>query len=195
MVDGEAPLETPMRAFGYTAPWLRAGLIDREYLEVQIAEFLSVDDPHLEHYRYGAFRRFLHGRTEFTNDEIRELVAAANNDPDGGMSGAMLVDLINDPRVSEAQFEMVAGARQGESIEREVNRARLKRALMRDITDQAALDGAITLRNSALHRWLIDRPDLPRHAVERLVVEGRSKAIRNLAIVRLRRLDGNDGRD
>jgi hypothetical protein len=72
--------EQIMLRLGYNAAWLEAGVISEEILLEQWAIFQTSDDQNTEHYRHGAFVRFLNLQTELADSLLEQLLALEDAD-------------------------------------------------------------------------------------------------------------------
>ncbi len=92
---------------GYNHKWIEYGLLTKEILDYQLAEFQKGEDRNTEHYRYGTFRTWLRTKNHFTNREIEQFIELALNDPDQLMAGAAVKDLFTHPNISDEQFDLI----------------------------------------------------------------------------------------
>ena len=65
-----------------TQEWLEAGVVDEEYLRRQYEEYLHSDDKNQEHYRAGAFSRFLANKQSLSDAELEAILHLRDEGPD-----------------------------------------------------------------------------------------------------------------
>ena len=92
---------------GFTSAWFEAGVVDEVRLS-QIKVFWEQDDDrNAEHYRYGAFCRFMQSQHPLSREIAAKLYALGNCDPDSLMGGSMMAAILRRP---ECPRELLAAA-------------------------------------------------------------------------------------
>jgi hypothetical protein len=168
----------------FSEGWLGCGLLTEERLEVLGREFESSDDKNTEHYRYKVFREYLASRRPLPSSVADALYTLGEEDPDPGMGGSMMSDIVGLPECPAAVREraLSSGARHLISQVRRLEvLAELDRGLTPELFDRCLLDP-----DAVIHRVLAGRPELSRQQLERLAEAGANKAVRNMAAARLR---------
>jgi hypothetical protein len=95
-----------LKLLGYSLKWVEYGFLTRDFLLDQAARFHTGEDQNTEHYRYAAFKEF-QKRNAFSDREFEQYIELAALDPDMAMGTAALVDILNHPGMTEAQWEAV----------------------------------------------------------------------------------------
>src|SRR5262245_14410721 len=193
-VTEHAPDElTPLlRRLGYDPRWLTLAILDEALLRQQAAALDAPDgDPHTEHHRTAALRRFL-ARGVPDPAQVRGLIALALVDPDRAFGDAMLHDIIALPGLDDALFAEVTAAGAERGLERFGRRAGFVRRLARGPLDDLLFEECMATGDRGVQEGLLERADLQPHHLERLAADGASKRIRNLADAARRRRSRGD---
>ncbi|WP_406693641.1 hypothetical protein V5E97_21660 [Singulisphaera sp. Ch08] len=171
---------------GFTDRWLTLGVVTRERVEALDWEFESSSDKNSEHYRYGAFRDYLAAHRPLPPAVAEALYSLGEEDLDRGMGGAMMSDIVWLPECPPTVRDraLASGER---SLVTAVHRAVLITELDRGLTEEL-FDRCLTATYGVVHRALVARPELTRPQLERIAEAGATRAVRNLAAVRLRGL-------
>lgn len=177
--------KSDLELLGYAPEWLESGALTPEFLTAQVEWFRTSEDKSTEHYRYSAFLR-LQRRAAFSERVFDQYVELASRDPDPGMAVAALGDLIHHPGLTENQLETVFAHPYIRQNPYFAKKERLLRALRQPDVPLDTLQLCVDDGNGAVHRALLDLPDLPRCVVEALHERGANKAVRNIAAVRLK---------
>lgn len=91
----EPDLDTESLAhFGFTDAWVEQGVLTRPVLDDLCARWADGTDVNLEHYRWSAFKQFLHANRTLTSTQFDCLWALGCSDPDQAMGRAMLFEVI-----------------------------------------------------------------------------------------------------
>jgi len=182
----EQDVKEKLKALQYSPQWLEWGFIDVSFLEEQYQEFGLEKDSGSEHYRYGAFRRWLQNNEKYSDTEIKQFLELVECDPDEGMATSAAIDLLRWPRISKEQFDTIAlflirvsGGRLANNVERERCLRELRRMGTISLTEfQRYMD----LGDAVIQRYLYDNFT---HSnimfLQILEQEGKTKAIRNQA--------------
>ena len=78
----------------FTQTWRDLGIVDDEQVAASEFEWEHGDDKNAEHFRYGAFRRFLDAQRPLSPEMCRALYELGNDDPDEAMGGAIMAKII-----------------------------------------------------------------------------------------------------
>jgi len=73
----------------FSQSWIDLGIITPAKLQEMKERWQTGEDPHTEHYRWGAFDEFLKAHGELDADLIRALYQLGANDPDETMGGSI----------------------------------------------------------------------------------------------------------
>jgi hypothetical protein len=79
-----------MTPLGFTDAWFALGVIDKCLLDELMVEWEKGDDPNPEHYRYGAFGKFLSRVRPLSPSLAAALYDLGASDADVGMGTAMM---------------------------------------------------------------------------------------------------------
>jgi len=177
-------LEVIMKELGYTEGWLQLGVVDSEFLRQQYDEFQDSDDKNQEHYRHGAFIRFLNQRERLSEGEIEAIFELTDNGSDGcdllvnRIMGLLESGLLTDDQLSElAVFPVVRET----PIQKRYQRCLLIRRLTAEGLTDDVFDAICESQDADLHRVLLRRSDLSRDHVKWLSENGGNKSVRNQA--------------
>ena len=78
----------------FNRKWIEAGIINSTNFEFIKKEYIKGEDKNTEHYRWGAFRRFMQANSVISEKIFYILYEIGKNDPDYSMGGAILFDII-----------------------------------------------------------------------------------------------------
>ncbi|MEP1538033.1 MAG: hypothetical protein ABJQ34_04300 [Paracoccaceae bacterium] len=178
----------------YSDTWLELGVLTNEIALNQMHLWMRDDaDKNTEHYRYGAWRHYWNVKKSITSSELEKCIILAISDPDVGMGGAILHDILNAYWLSEKQFELVSEQfrtfRDKWSLpnsERIIDRQLLYRSLTENNSPKD-LDRVVRIGDSQIQRHVVDRYRLHQETLEYLEKKGLVRAVRNIARVKLRR--------
>ena len=171
--------------FGYTADWLRLGIVTEANLRKQFTEFERSEDKNTEHYRCGAFRDFLSRHEAIPDETLRELLALS----DGGHDGCDLTlnrafDLVRSNLLTSSQLQWLrerSSLNQHSSFGLAIDRIVLNRRLTSDGLTDLIFHDICMLNDAATIRRLLDRDDLTRNHLAWLAEHGCNKSLRNVA--------------
>lgn len=180
----------------YSDTWLELHILTNEIAQSQMQLWMKDDaDKNTEHYRYGAWRTYWQAKNSITNGDLDKCVALAISDPDLGMGGAILYDVLHTSWLSDRQFELVSEQfrefRQKHNLrnsERTIDRQLLYRNLTKN-NSPSDLDRVVRNCDSQIQRHIVDRYQLKQVTLEYLEDQGLVKAVRNIARVKLRNRD------
>jgi len=164
--------------------WLRWGYLSVESLEALGREFEASDDKNAEHYRYRAFREFLACRRPLSPEMAEALYRLGDEDPDLSMGGTMMADIVALPECPVSVRERAASSGRPHLVSL-ARRSGLLDELNHGLTAEL-FERCLQWGDSAVHRALVERPELSRLQLERLAEAGANKSVRRLAAVRIR---------
>ena len=75
--------------------WFELGVLTEELLGELGREYESSDDRNTEHYRYGAFRKYLEAHRPLPEEMAVALYELGDQDPDSAMGGSLMNDILN----------------------------------------------------------------------------------------------------
>ena len=81
----------------FTRRWFDLGIVDDAWVALAVREYRESDDQGDEHYRYGAFRRFLSQHPHLTPEQCEALFELGANDPDWTMGQSIMLDVLDRP--------------------------------------------------------------------------------------------------
>jgi len=174
----------------YSSAWWEWQFVSEEILGRQLEAFQNGNDPNTEHYRYASFRAVLEERNVLDDVCVARYIELARQDEDSGMARAALVDLILWPKLTNEQFEALS---QNPMFAAPVFQKLIqRRRLLSEIRPAAPVAEAVFRRclvsqDAVVQRELVEVVDLLPQQLEQLGSHGASRAVRNMAQVRLRR--------
>ena len=120
-----------LETLGYNEKWLEYGLLDKEILKTQLAEFEKGYDVNIEHYRYATFLHWRREKEYFSDLEISHFIELALEDTDKTMSGSAVKELITSSKITNSQFHIIQKefVKFGDWTEKVIQREILKRNL------------------------------------------------------------------
>lgn len=180
--------ESLLQFFGYHERWFTCGFVTEGLLRKQHAEWQASGDTAIEHYRYGAFRLWVQAQTGTSDKIIGAWLDLCKYDAVIGSS--MLVDLLDVPWLTDAQFELVAQRAIGRGqawLERRLVRASLMRRHCREPLSEELFEASLASGDKFLHEVLLKLPDVSAPQLEKLCHHGANKGIRNAAVARMRK--------
>ena len=83
--------------FGFSHRWLDLGVVTQEDLHQLGRTYETCDDKSTEHYRYGAFRYYLHHHRSLTSVMAEALYDLGAADSDPMMGEAIMADIVRLP--------------------------------------------------------------------------------------------------
>jgi hypothetical protein len=169
----------------YPTQWLTYGLLPTGLLALQLRQLETGGAPGTEHYRYAAFQALLHA-PPYSDRLVEQYLELARLDPDEAMARSALHALLTLPELTDAQFRLLEGHPWLGPDAKPVRRQRVLRMLRREGVTEAVLAQCLASGDAAVHDALLERPDIPRHAVEALSQCGASRRSRNVAAALLR---------
>lgn len=93
---------------GFNDRWVALGVVTDADIQRIVQEFEASDDKNTEHYRYGAFKKFFAANQPFSPERVRELYDLADRDPDPGMGGSLLVEIVALPECPDDILDRAA---------------------------------------------------------------------------------------
>lgn len=161
---------------GFTAAWVRAGVVD----DVDLAS----DDPNGEHGRAAAFLAFLRRSTSFTDAQVDQVLALTDEGADGcDLSAHRHIELIASRTLTDAQH-FALSARHPRVLQPPVGKRYLRESLRRKIDATGLAVNFSELQqhaDAAVQLLMLDHPQLTRAQAQWLAKAGVNKAIRNRA--------------
>lgn len=181
-------LTDALAALGYTAPWLRLGVIDAALLHAQHLACTTGEDRWPEHYRHRAFVDFVARAERFSDAELDALLALEDAGADGvDLRADRAIALLESRALTDAQLDALA-ARHPRVLEPPVDRRYRRARLRRAIAARGIAACAERIRAEAdgpLQRELLDAPYLDGALLRWLRDHGASRAIRSRAQAQL----------
>ncbi len=173
--------EQIMERLGYNRAWLEMGVVTPELLGEQWKIFQTSDDQNAEHYRHGAFIRFLNQQTEFSDTLLEDLLALKDGD-EHDMRVVRVNEILLSKRLSKQQLQDFA-TRDELQLEASIQKIYMRQCVLEDLK-QGGLTEAVFVQiqhsqDKYLHELLFARADVSREHLLWLLTQGQSKAIRN----------------
>ena len=181
--------DVALRLLGYVPQWVAYGFLSPDDLAQQCETYLQSSDSNTEHYRYAAFRRYLADRQALSATELSNYIELAHLDPNQTMAGAALAELLRWRGLSPEQVDYLATHRayEAEFLQRLVARRRLLRAVAVGPISDALVEACVASKDAEVQRSLVASDSLTGEQLYRVVQDGCSRAVRNLALTTLRR--------
>ena len=172
---------------GYHPKWLEHGLVDADFLQVQVEEFTTSDDQNTEHYRYGAFWAILRRQDSMPDDVIDHYIELAELDADSAMAGSAVADLIHWRGLTEQQRERLSlhPSFAAPFLQKGIIRSRLLRRLKHEPLTAALFEECLAEKDGVLQRAMLEASSIARDQLENLAEHGANRAVRNIAAQRL----------
>ncbi|MGB3693501.1 MAG: hypothetical protein WBG70_17570 [Spirulinaceae cyanobacterium] len=82
------------RELQFDSRWIKAGIISSANFEFIKKEYITGDDKNTEHYRWGAFQKFMQANSFIHQETFYTLYQIGKNDPDYSMGRAIVFDII-----------------------------------------------------------------------------------------------------
>lgn len=175
---------------GFSSHWYKADL-DDDFMSDVLKQVETGMDPHLEHFRFTAFRRLL-ATNRITDAFVSNYLELVEAESDLDMARSASVALLEDDRLTDHQFDSVTSCSLLRGEERLVVKTGMLRSLAGAPTKEMLLRfsqaGDATVQNRVLDMAADDK-----EVLQVLAREGRSKAIRNTAVARLKKLTSRGG--
>ena len=142
-----------------------------------------------EHYRYAAFRHILTSHLEMDDAEIAHYIHLAEDDADQGMAQSALMELLLWSGLTNAQFDMLAlhPAYQKPEHQKQVRRRRLLDDLNNTPVIKKTFEACLASGDTFVQRELVAVRQLTQEQLQILSERGSSRAVRNMARVRVHR--------
>jgi hypothetical protein len=90
----------------YSDDWIRLGIITLTEEAKLWQEYCRGEDTRPEHYRWGAFTRYLSRHNDLPETILLELYRLGEIDPDYGMGGAMMDEILCRPECPTALLKL-----------------------------------------------------------------------------------------
>jgi len=165
---------------GFTDQWFSLGVMTDAILQEHIVVYESSDDQNSEHYRYGAFRRYLREHRPLSADMVDALYELGEADPDGAMGGSMMADILYLRECPESIFEKAAASDRKHLI-KIVERRRLFAEMQQDTIPTELFNRSMAFRDGLVQQHLVETPGLSAEQLQMLAEQGANKKIRHLA--------------
>ena len=180
-------IEEKLNIFGYNQEWLDLGILNIEILDAQIKDYEETNHCCFEHYRYGAFTQWVFKTKSATIEEIKAFIKLALSDPDQGMGGAAIIDLLRATWLTDDQFKYISSISVlKEKFSKELDMTFIKREISKNYLLNEVFEKAMLLKNSSIERRLLEHKGISEEQVETLSKEGTGKKVRNIAAQLLR---------
>lgn len=183
-------IKSGLSKLGYSDRWMEYGFLDEETLRRQLLIFDSGEDRVTEHYRYAAFCSLL-DRTAIDKVDLDHYLDLIEAEPDDATALSVRMLVIHWPGLSASQRTKL---RQHPSFaEGKYQREFLIYSLAEELTDKSITHDlyrrCMDTGDETLQRKIVEHHGASRKHIEPLVEGGKSKAVRNMAAARLRRMD------
>ena len=167
---------------GFSEPWFALGVATEETLALAKTAYEASDDDSGEHYRYGAFLRYLSQHRPLAPPIAEALYELGNADPDYAMGGSIMADIVDLPECPPAVIaKALASDRQ--HLVRKVKRNRLLSELRPSMTAET-FDRLFHDGDGVIHLGLLKHVNLSQEQLNLLAEQGANKQIRRMATAR-----------
>lgn len=169
---------------GFSDRWFQLGLVTEEELCALRLEYEDSDDKNAEHCRYRVFRKYLGAHRPLPSATAEALYQLGAEDPDPGMGGAMMRDIVDLMECPPVVLERASA-----SGEKRLVKAASQRRLLAELSGGVTAELFVRCLESGsaeVQRELLTKDELSRTQLEQLENTGANKAIRNMAAERLR---------
>jgi|GEM_PF-2145471 hypothetical protein len=177
-------------ALGYGPEWRERGFVDEAFLRAQGEQFRSGVDPNAEHYRYGAFLRFLDRTEPMDREQIDRYCALAARDPNPAMSGSALVALLASPAVPVSEVRRLQATAQCSAPF--LQKVALRRTLLEELATGPPSDALVARclesGDATVQLRLLETEGVSMETLTALAERGANRPLRNQARVRHARL-------
>lgn len=168
---------------GFSDPWFTLGVATEETLILAGWAYEASGDKSGEHYRYGAFLRYLGQHRPLASYVAEALYELGNADPDHAMGGNIMADIVDLPECPPSVIaKALASDRQ--HLVRKVSRNRLLSELQPSITAET-FDRLFHDGDGVVHLGLLKHVNLSTEQVHLLAEQGANKQIRRMATAML----------
>jgi hypothetical protein len=165
----------------FSDSWFTLGIVDNEELRQIGAAFETSDDKNDEHYRYGAFLRFLRKHRPVSMEMAEALYDLGDSDPDYGMGGSIMHQIVILPECPEVVKEK-ALLSDRKHLVRIVQRERLVSELQGEALDVDLFTRCLESDDHIIHWVLLEHPALSSEQRQALGESGANQGIRNKAL-------------
>lgn len=165
--------------------WLELGVLTAEELDALADAYETSGDRRAEHYRFGVFHGYLTAQRPLSADIASALYGLASEDPDPYLAGSMMHHVLLLPECPDAVIEQALT-----SGETHLVRLATRKQLLKEISLRLTaklFEQCIAFADETVQRELLDRMELSKSQLDRLVEAGATRAVRNLATVKLKR--------
>lgn len=172
------------KILGFSDEWVSLGVLSEDELAQLRAEFDTGRDPNTEHYRYRVFQGYLMRHRLLSEEMALALYELGASDPDYGMGGAMMADIVRMPACPESIIAKALVSDHKHLVRLAERKREVEPEIAEDMTTQAMFDRC--LGDRSVQQELLKRPELTVEQLEVLATEGANHGVRNWASRRLR---------
>jgi hypothetical protein len=168
----------------FSEEWLQLGIVTPQRIEELGKEHETSEDRNPEHYRYRAFQEYLRGRGPLSSADCHALYALGERDQDSGLGSAMMHVVVALAECPATLLKVAASS--GRS---DLTRLVARKAILGELKDGLSatlFETCLASRDRVVLEALLSCPFLSRAQLEQLASRAHSRAIRNVAGVRLR---------
>lgn len=172
------------RLLRFGEQWFHLGLLTETDLATLGHRYETSGDRNDEHYRYKVFRDYLASHRPLPPAMAQALYELGQVDPDTGMGGAMMCEIVGLPECPSNVLEKALASGEQQLIKL-VRRKKLLAELNSELTPEV-FARCMASQDGHLQRELLARATLSRDQLKQLAEIGANRAVRNLARARLR---------
>ncbi|MDJ0366909.1 hypothetical protein QMK33_17295 [Hymenobacter sp. H14-R3] len=172
---------------GYTKQWLDCGILTVDDLSKQCEVFQTGEDPNLEHYRYGTFRRYLTANKSLSDRGLINYLRLILADDDSMMAGAAARDLFSLTTLTDGQFKYACekiDTLDGEWKTRLLTRQKLLRLLKKDGLSPSLFIKCLDIGDKIVQEFIVGLAD--KQQLTELAANGITRKVRNLAAAQVK---------
>ena len=175
------------KLLGFTDQWFALGLVTEESLRQSAATYEASDDKHAGHYRYGAFRWYLQEHRPLSPAVAEALYELAASDTQGSEAGAIMTDILALPECPPSVLARAEAS--GVKFLVQASRHRVLRSELEGYPLTTELFGrCLESADSGIQRILLEGKNLTEDQLQRLAEAGASRAVRNIAAEKFKRI-------
>jgi|GEM_PF-2480152 len=176
-------LAPTLERLGFTQDWIDYGIISEEFVFKLFDEILNSEDQNAEHYRSGAFGKYIKSKDSLTNEEIRKIFKLQDDGPDKcDLHANRIICLIQSGLLTKQQLDSLT--EYPEVLELPIAKLYKRTKLLEDIKTfgiEANFEKVKKTTDTAVHEFILNLKDLERHHVEWAATLGGNKRTRNIA--------------
>lgn len=170
---------------GFADQWFALGLVTEESLRQSAATYEASDDKNAEHYRYGAFRRFLKEQRPLSPAVVEALYELAASDTRGPEARAMMADIVSLPECPPSVL-VRAEASGVKFLVRAARQRAMRSELEAHPLTPELFERCLESADSSIQRTLLAGGNISSEQLRRLAEAGASRAVRNIAATALK---------